>query len=38
MTSKSYGMVWGDSKTFGTFLADQDGSMGKIMKDLGLAK
>ncbi|HEX9015938.1 MAG TPA: tripartite tricarboxylate transporter substrate-binding protein [Chloroflexota bacterium] len=38
MTSKSYGMVWRDSKAFATFLADQDGSMGKIMKDLGLAK
>jgi len=38
MTSKGYGMIWRDSKTFGTFLADQDASMGKIMKELGLAK
>lgn len=38
MTSKGYGMIWRDSKAFGTFLADEDASMGKIMKELGLAK
>lgn len=38
MTSKGYGMVWRSSKDYGAFLAEQDDSMGKIMKELGLAK
>ena len=38
MTSKGYGMVWRSAQDFGTFMAEQDASMGKIMKELGLAK
>ena len=38
MTSKGYGMIWRDSKAYATFMAEQDASMGKIMKELGLAK
>lgn len=36
MDNRGYGMIWRDSKAFGEFMAEQDASMGDIMKEIGL--
>ncbi|MHB9090067.1 MAG: tripartite tricarboxylate transporter substrate binding protein [Chloroflexota bacterium] len=36
MANRGYGLVWRSAKEFGTFMAQEDESMGKVMKDAGI--
>ncbi|HET7876301.1 MAG TPA: tripartite tricarboxylate transporter substrate binding protein [Methylomirabilota bacterium] len=38
MKKNGFGVLWKRSGDFGKFMADQDESMGKLMKEIGLAK
>ena len=38
MTSRGFGMVWGDPGRFASFMAEDDAKMGNVMKGVGLAK
>lgn len=38
MTSRGFGMTWADSKGLAKFYAEQDESIGKVLKTVGLAK
>jgi tripartite-type tricarboxylate transporter receptor subunit TctC len=36
MANRGYGMIWRNAKEFGAFMAQQDASMGDIMKEVGI--
>ena len=38
MTSRGFGMVWGDAEQFAAFMDESDAKMGTAMKAAGLAK
>ena len=38
MSSRGFGMVWGDAAQFAKFMEDGDRKMGEAMKAAGLAK
>jgi tripartite-type tricarboxylate transporter receptor subunit TctC len=38
MKQRGFDVVWGDSKKFAAFMKEDDAEIGKILKDLGLAK